>query len=73
MDTHHIHGTEIGFHGNTESAKEFLNKNKSATEGYLDQAKNSGEASFYDNEGNKFKIEHQEKDGKDSFSIHRHY
>lgn len=72
MGTHHIHGTEVDFHSDTESAKDFLKNNGHAAKNYFEHAKNKGEAIFYDGEGNKFKIEHKEEDEKDSFSIHRH-
>ena len=72
MDTHHIHGTKIDFHGETESAKEFLEKNPNATKEYLESAKHHGEVHFTDGKGNKFKMEHSGGEGdKDNFFIRR--
>ena len=78
MDIHHIHGTEVGFHSGTEGAHSFLNheSNRHVAESYLNQAKATGEAHFYDDKGNKFRIEHKaDENGKSVFSIEKshHY
>ena len=73
MDTHDIHGTQVGFHSDARGARDFL-KNKvhsDTARGYLELAKNIGEAHFYDQDGQKFKITHKEKDGQDTFSVER--
>ena len=78
MDIHHIHGTEVGFHTGAEGAHSFLNhgENRHVAESYLKQAKETGVAHFYDDKGNKFKIEHKQgEDGKSVFSVEKshHY
>lgn len=75
MDTHTIHGTEVGFHGGAGEAKDFLNHgvHGDTARGYFETAKNKGETHFYDDKGQKFKITHEEKDGKDTFSVDKSY
>lgn len=77
MDTHHIHGIEVGFHGGTEGAHSFLNheENRHVAQDYLKQAQEKGVAHFYDKNGDKFKIEHKlSEDGKSVFSVEKsHY
>ena len=79
METHHVHGVEVGFHGGTEDAHSFLNHegNKNIAQSYLQRAKEHGESDFIDPHSNqKFKITHQTgEDGKDVFSVEKshHY
>ncbi len=74
METHHIDGIEVGFHSGTEGAHSFLNhtENRHVAQDYLKQAKEKGEAHFYDKNGDKFKIEHKlGEDGKSVFSVEK--
>lgn len=73
MDTHHIHGTEVGFHSDAKEASDFLKTgvHSHIAQGYLQTAKEQGESHFINEKGEKFKIIHEEKDGKDSFSVER--
>lgn len=73
MDTHHIHGTSVGFHGDTEDALKFLDhpENRHTTQSYLNEAKEHGEAHFYAG-GKKFTVTHQAgEDGKNAFSVNK--
>ena len=71
MDTHHIHGTEVGFHSDAGGARDFLahGVHSYTAKNYLETAKSKGETHFYDSKGEKFKITHEEQDGKDVFSV----
>ncbi len=73
MDTHNIHGTEVGFHGSATEAKDFLKDgiHSHTAQSYFETAKSKGETHFYDDKGQKFKITHAEKDGKDMFSVEK--
>lgn len=75
MDLHHIHGTEMGFHHNTENAMNFLKNSvhKEAVEGFLNHAKEHGEYHFYDTNGEKYAIKHELKDGQSNFSVEKAY
>lgn len=63
MDTHNIHGTEVGFHNNAKEAKDFLRQDKHVAQGYLKEAEKHGKAHFEDAEGKKFTMEHNKKEG----------
>lgn len=72
MEIHHIHGTEVGFHGGTEKAIDFLKNGISGdtARGYMRHAENNGEAHFYDSNGTKYTIKHELSDGnKSNFSV----
>jgi hypothetical protein len=76
MDTHHIHGTAVGFHSGTEEAQSFLKHegNRYAAQGYLEQAEKNGEAHFYA-DGKKYTITHEkDENGQGAFSVTKsHY
>ncbi len=73
MDTHHIHGTEVGFHTDAKEAKDFLRHgvHSDAMHKYLETAKNHGETDFYTPDGDKFKIKHELVEGKDTFTVEK--
>jgi hypothetical protein len=75
MDTHHIHGIEVGFHSSTENARNFLGheENRHVAEEYLKQAEKHGEAHFY-TDGNKYTIKHETgENGKSIFSVDKNH
>lgn len=74
MDTHDIHGTQVGFHSDAKEAREFLKHgvHSDTARGYLEQAERHGEAHFYDKEGTKFKIKHEKDEkGESIFSVEK--
>ncbi|MFA6386486.1 MAG: hypothetical protein WCW04_01820 [Candidatus Paceibacterota bacterium] len=73
MDLHNIHGTEMGFHHETEGAIKFLKESvhSEAVKGFLDHAKEHGEYHFYDAKGEKYAIKHELQDGKSNFSVEK--
>jgi len=73
MELHHINGTEVGFHSSAMEAVDFLKNgvHGSTAQGYLDYAKEHGEAHFYDKNGVKFTIRHESKDGQANYSVEK--